>query len=98
MLFVSAGASQEVPTESLLSAWSYEATDPSRGSSPIHIIKEVVIMASRKQILSKAKALGVNLTNPTKVSAFLACVGVSSNFTSLTNAIKKCAKRLGMLS
>lgn len=54
-------------------------------------------MASKRQILAKAKALGVNLTNPVKVSAFLTCVGVSATFTSLPNAIKKCAKKLGML-
>lgn len=54
-------------------------------------------MATKAQILAVAKRLGVNLTNPTKVAAFVTCVGVAASFTSLPNAVKKCAKKLNML-
>ena len=54
-------------------------------------------MASKAKIIAAAKKAGVNLANPTKVAAFVTCVAVSSHFTSLSNAVKKCAKKLGML-
>jgi hypothetical protein len=54
-------------------------------------------MATKAQILAAAKKVGVNLTNPAKVTAFVTCVSVAASFTSLPNAVKKCAQKLGML-
>jgi len=54
-------------------------------------------MATKRQILAKATQLGVDLSNPAKVSLLLTCVSGAILFASLPKAIKKCAKKLGML-